>query len=116
MKIALDYDDTFTSDPELWEFFIEKAKLRGHEISFVTFRWEPTEGYDPKHNADIKQDASRLNIPIVFTHGQQKAKHFDADIWIDDMPEVIPHAHTLWDMYKECRSKEEEGIVSGWSF
>ena len=115
MKIAIDYDDTFTADPELWRFFIAKAKERGHTVSFVTFRWEPDEGYDPIHNADIKKDAAELDIEIVFTHGQQKANHFDADIWIDDMPEVIPHSKTLWEMYKDCQSKEDNEIKAGWS-
>lgn len=112
MRIALDYDETFTADPELWEFFIAKAKERGHEISFVTFRWEPDEGYDPHHNADIKKDAERLNIDIVFTHGQQKSEHFKADVWIDDMPEIIPHAKTLLQMYNECKNND---VVAGWN-
>ena len=38
MKIALDYDETFTAAPVLWKMFIEICKQQGHNIKFVTFR------------------------------------------------------------------------------
>ncbi len=117
MKIALDYDNTFTADSELWTFFIEKARERGHTISLVTFRCEPDEGHhDPYRNADIKKHAAEIDIDIVFTHGFQKEHHFDADVWIDDSPECIPHPKKLWDSYREARSKEDSEIKASWSF
>ena len=115
MKIALDYDDTFTADPELWKHFIVMARSRGHEIRFVTFRWEPTEGYDPKHNADIKKDAAELDIEIVFTHGFQKEHHYQADIWIDDCPEAIPSTKKLFAAYRDSRNNEEPKVSGGWA-
>jgi hypothetical protein len=85
--LALDYDDTFTADPILWEHFINKVKERGHSVTFVTSR-----GYHHSndYNADIKQDAKRLNIDIVFCFGESKAAKFKADVWIDDTPLAIP--------------------------
>lgn len=82
LKIALDYDDTYTADPWLWDIFVGNAIRRGHDVRFCTFRmdWD-TEG--------IKDDAARLKIPIIFTNKQQKRKCFDADIWIDDSPQYI---------------------------
>jgi hypothetical protein len=88
--IALDYDDTFTADKELWTWFVERAKLNGHEVSFVTFRGEDAIQPTPEWNDDIKEDAAELGIEIVFCNRQQKRHHFQADVWIDDMPEVIP--------------------------
>lgn len=38
MKIALDYDETFTADPELWKPFVAHCKARLHEVKFVTAR------------------------------------------------------------------------------
>jgi|GEM_PF-2444325 len=102
MKIALDYDETFTEDPIFWRGVIDLAKQRGHSVTFVTFRVEMNEGYSGSHNADICADAADLNIDVIFTNGQQKAHHFDADVWIDDMPEIIPHAKTLLGMYNGC--------------
>lgn len=100
MKIALDYDDTFTADPVLWTAFVEMAKQRMHMVVFVTYRYEPDEGIS--YNDDIKGDAEALGIDVIFTAGVQKAKMFDADIWIDDMPIIIPLASDLQDMYNGC--------------
>lgn len=84
---ALDYDETFTDEPILWEFFISKAKERGHSVTFVTSR-----GFHPTldTNADIFADAKRLCIDIVFCFGEPKATKFKADVWIDDKPLTIP--------------------------
>lgn len=84
LNIALDFDHTFTEDPELWIFFVQKAKQHGHKVTFVTFRYESGD------NSDIISWANKIGIPIVFTNYQQKKSIFNADIWIDDMPELIP--------------------------
>ena len=41
--ISLDYDHTFTADPDLWVSFIKAAELRGHRVIMVTWR----SGRDP---------------------------------------------------------------------
>ena len=43
MKIALDYDDTYTQDPELWLRFVKDALERNHDVRVVTMRF-PFEG------------------------------------------------------------------------
>ena len=40
MNIALDYDNTYTEDPEFWYEFMQNAKARGYNIFIVTFRDE----------------------------------------------------------------------------
>lgn len=89
MKIALDYDETFTADPGLWIKFINDARERSHEVTFVTFRKEEWD------NHDILADAEMLGIKIVFCGMKQKATKFNADIWIDDSPHYIPTADRL---------------------
>ena len=96
MKIALDYDKTFTADPTLWTEFIKSAKIHLHTITFVTYRYEPDEGFSTS-NDDIKEVAKSLDIAIIFTNGEQKASMFSADIWIDDAPVTIPTADELND-------------------
>ena len=96
MNIALDFDETFTTDPELWAEFIDLAKHRGHEVTFVTYRdhrWDVD---------DIMQVASELDISVIFTAGKQKSTAFKADVWIDDDPVTIPSAPQLGDMYDGC--------------
>ncbi len=102
MKIALDYDDTYTADPDLWTAFIYIARSSGHQVTFVTYRHEPDEGHSDQ-NDDVKEAAKSLGIDVVFTHGQQKAGCFYADIWIDDMPLTIPVADDLLAIHKGCK-------------
>jgi hypothetical protein len=40
MMIALDYDQTFSLDPEFWEKFVNLAQFAGHDIRIVTVRDE----------------------------------------------------------------------------
>lgn len=91
MKIALDYDQTFTNDEGLWISFVKNAKDRGHSVTFVTFRKENG------NNQDILADAELLGIDIVFCNFKQKASQFIADIWIDDSPQYIPKAEVYKD-------------------
>ena len=84
MKIfAIDYDNTYGDDPELWNEFIVSAKQRGHVVIMVTYR-----------SPDIPiLDAP--NIEIIYTDHNHKAPYLmehhdiDVDVWIDDWPELI---------------------------
>ena len=96
MKIALDYDETFTEDPILWEGFIKLAKERKHVVTFVTYR------LDSIDNEDIISDSKRLGIELVFTNGKQKSSCSSADIWIDDNPVTIPSTASLLLMHRGC--------------
>lgn len=78
MLIALDYDETYTADPALWEGFISMALARGHEVVCVTMRHE----HEPT-------DAMR--IPVIYTSRKAKVPFMTergdfVDIWIDDRP------------------------------
>lgn len=85
MLIALDFDDTYTADPGLWDRFIELAKRSGHEFVCVTARAAN----------DIDAVRSALgDMPIVATDGADKAPFcsntgYWPDVWIDDRPHLI---------------------------
>ena len=83
MKIALDFDNTFTADPELWVHFANIARVRGHEVVVVTSRY-PENPPPPLYGLQI--------ICCSFT---AKRKHYQADIWIDDDPKHIDLDHVL---------------------
>lgn len=88
MNIALDYDDTYTKDPMFWDSVITNAIATGHDIRFVTRRYA-SETYG------IVETAQALHIPIMFCSRKQKQEVCDSmdfvvDVWIDDMPIVIP--------------------------
>lgn len=89
MKIAIDYDDTFTADRAMWREIVAVMLSHHHDVTFVTARVQMTEGWS-NSNSDIEHDAAHLGIPIKYTNNKQKSECFTADIWCDDSPEMIP--------------------------
>lgn len=82
LKIALDYDGTYSADPRLWDLFIENAQQLGHIVIIVTMRY-PDE--------DIWHD---MPCEIFYTSRQAKKRFMENmghtfDIWIDDNPRWI---------------------------
>lgn len=86
MNISLDYDDTYTRDPDTWIRIIRTFQDAGHLVWCVTMRYE-SEGADVL--ASIGQHA-----PVVFT-GRKAKRDFmyergiRIDVWIDDRPDFI---------------------------
>lgn len=85
MKIGLDFDDTYSADPELFDNLIRVATFRGHEITFVTWRCAVHHS-DETYNDDIEEAAYRNRINIVYCAGKAKDTCYAADIWMDDSP------------------------------
>lgn len=80
MKIALDYDGTYTRDPEFWNHVIGFAKSRGHQVYCVTAR-RPDE-------------VMQMPCQIIFSSRRAKTTAVREaglviDIWIDDNPQFI---------------------------
>jgi hypothetical protein len=89
LNIGLDYDNTYTRDPELWDNIITLCKQKGHKVYVVTLRYNhPSESWDVNDNLKDKVDG------IFFT--ERKAKQsfmfkqgISIDVWVDDMPFFI---------------------------
>ena len=87
MLIALDYDGTYTADPELWDSFIALSRERGHRVIIATMRY-PTELSGISSLIDKVDD-------IIFTSRKAKKPFVIASInenphiWIDDNPEWL---------------------------
>ena len=100
MNLSLDYDYTYTCDPELWDMFIVNAKARGHKVYCVSLR-TPEQGKRVREQLEGKVDG------ILFTSGKNKEVFcFHAgvsiDVWIDDLPLFI-----LEDARKELENGED---------
>lgn len=86
---ALDYDGTYTADPELWGYFINKAQILGHKVICVTARLNE----ECQHH-ELKR-ALPGGIPVIFCGSKPKRQHaleehgIEIDIWLDDYPEGI---------------------------
>lgn len=92
MNIALDFDDTYTRDPQMWDQFIGFAKARGHDIRIVTFRKSTM--------TDPALDRLAQVIPVIYTeyiHKRAFTNHLGwiVDVWIDDSPEFIAAAPVI---------------------
>jgi len=73
MNIALDYDKTYTNDPELWDSFIRLSVDRGHSVAIVTMRY-PSEC------------VGEMQVPVIYTSRKAKQDFYSADVWVDDSP------------------------------
>jgi hypothetical protein len=84
MNISLDYDNTYTRDPLLWNAFLRMTEDLGHTIYCVTMRYD-FEGHDVRAALDGRVD-------YIFFTGRKAKKDFmfeqgiAIDVWIDDMP------------------------------
>jgi len=86
MLIALDYDETYTRDPELWQSFISLAHKMNHIVICTTMRYE---------HESIDMCPSLLSrVKTIFTGRKAKREFLQSigyiiDIWIDDKPDFI---------------------------
>ena len=87
MILALDYDQTFTEDPDGWLEVTNLLRARGHSVYGVTMRYDTeTAGMSKKYMAACDK--------IFFTGRMAKqqfmaARGITVNVWIDDMPEWV---------------------------
>ena len=89
MIIAIDYDDTFTADPQLWRHVIGCIESSGHRVVCVSAR------LNSRGNQRELGAALPSSVEIFLSYDKPKrqymqSKGVEVDIWIDDMPEAIP--------------------------
>ena len=87
MLIALDYDETYTCDPEFWDMVISAANYRGHSVICATMRHE-------HEGAEVVAALGRKVKKIIFTGRKAKYKcvtdaGYYPSVWIDDQPLFI---------------------------
>lgn len=104
MKIALDYDRTWTADPEFWEDFMNLVDNYGHEVRIVTARSKEHDNID--HKVPLCE--------VIYCDGVAKKFYchhtadWNPDIWIDDKPENITQNGPLTrDQLKQWRDSPE---------
>lgn len=93
MLIILDYDETYTEAPVLWDKFIILAHQHGHKILCCTMRVSNQDFY----NEDVITDMGRHGIEIIYAaehldkwEAVQQAGYMPENaIWIDDRPMYI---------------------------
>lgn len=84
MLIALDYDDTFTVDPDFWREVIRMGRERGHEFVCVTGRHTA-----PDFTREPAIPCSVVCAPLDYKDPVARAEGIKVDVWIDDCPQYI---------------------------
>ena len=86
LKIALDFDDTYTAHTLLWDAFLQMCEQAGHEVYCVTAR------YDNEFEAPLVESHLSGKVKEIFYTGRKAKIDFMEhrgvyiDIWIDDNP------------------------------
>jgi hypothetical protein len=89
MNLAIDFDDTYTRDPQMWDAFIGLALKNGHNVYCVTAR---AHAQDEQVLGSIGQMVGRQNCYFTAMQGKRAymwANKIRIDVWIDDMPDMI---------------------------
>jgi len=85
MLICIDFDGTYTADPELWDLFLEAAKMKGHTVVCATMRYEnelqPVRNMLEGKVSEIIPTSRKAKHAFVRNHLGKRP-----DIWIDDQP------------------------------
>lgn len=87
LTIAVDYDGTFTEDPEMWLDFISLAKKSGHRVICITMRY-------PQEGGPVEAQLGWCVDEIYYTRRRAKIDYcrlneIHVDIWIDDNPKWL---------------------------
>jgi glycine/D-amino acid oxidase-like deaminating enzyme len=89
---AIDYDGTWTTDPEAFQAFAALLRRRGHTVIIVTSRvtgWSEVNDACGRHVDDIVM-AGR-----AWKREAAKSAGYKVDVWIDDRPEIIGRAPSI---------------------
>lgn len=83
---GVDYDGTWSSDPDAFEAIAALLISRGHRVVVVTAR--------ASGHVQVRRAVGSCVHRVIFTSGRPKRAYCamqdeHIDIWIDDMPEMI---------------------------
>ena len=91
MNISLDYDDTYTQDPVLWNVFCRSAIKAGHTVYLITWR-------NVNEMEEVLSSVGKIigQQNCIATCGYAKKDFVEQygikiDVWIDDNPLAIHH-------------------------
>ena len=90
MVISIDYDDTWTADPNGWQQVVTMMRKRGHVVILVTNRPNI-----PRFTREVMRDVERFVDDVIFagvpTPKRQAASNlgYNVDVWIDDYPSAV---------------------------
>jgi hypothetical protein len=86
MNVAIDYDHTYTLNPNLWNQIIKIFKQQNNNVYCVTKRYQD-------NSEDIVKAFANIDVPIIYALKSKLEAVSEAgikiDVWIDDKPQSI---------------------------
>jgi acid phosphatase class B len=89
MNIGLDFDDTYTRDPAMWDMLVPLMQARGHIVYCVT-------GRTPEESTPVLSTLGKIvGVNNCYFTSRQSKKNYmythyiRIDVWIDDNPILI---------------------------
>lgn len=110
MRIAIDYDKTFSAAPQMWIEVVSTMRSYGHHVFLVTNR---------KADDPIPLKAKQHFSGTFYAGPKFKREHMEKlgikiDIWIDDMPGTVERQRYLEDnLEEESRIDSVYAICAG---
>ena len=91
MNISIDYDDTYTRDPSMWNRVIKLMRQGGHKVYIVTWRSE-------SESTEVYLKLGDLVDGIYPTNRVAKLHYMfqqgvDINIWVDDNSASILYSY-----------------------
>lgn len=88
LTVAIDFDDTFTADVEVWSLVIQVLQNAGHRVICVSAR-DNSLGNMRELTLALPKD-----VDVILSNNEPKkvvakSHGYDVDIWIDDLPHKI---------------------------
>lgn len=89
MTLSLDYDDTWTLDPEAWQTMAMFFRDRGHQVILITNRHNL-----PQYTEAVERDVRPYVDDIIFAGPMPKRQAaenlgYNVDVWVDDFPSAV---------------------------
>lgn len=92
MTISIDYDKTFSSDPEMWGKFAKSSAASGNQVVMISRRPD-TEQDRNEIIAALGDYASSFSTVLLvgdqFKDAAAKAAGINVDVWVDDSPQFV---------------------------
>lgn len=114
LTISVDFDQTFSADPELWGSFALEAVASGNTVVMITRREDTPENQAAVADTlgDYAQAFSTVLLigPETLKDDAAQKAGIDVDIWIDDSPQTVRAEEQKSEQrYDENQPRENDG-------
>lgn len=90
MNISIDFDNTYTKDPKLWDRFAADAMSRGHQVYCVSARGIQHMDEPKRTIGQIIGPENCFGTNLLPKRSYMWNTHkIKIDVWIDDIPDMI---------------------------